>query len=461
MPFGHATVTRWFRRLFLAVLVVAVIPVSGPAAALGSSSQPIFGAGKAWMARYDGPGHGDDRATDVGVSPDGATVFVTGRTLRQGPGDDYGTIAYDAASGAERWVATYNGPGNGDDVATALGVSPDGATVFVTGIASSVQGSDYGTIAYDASTGAQRWVALDGGGNDRFAYALAVSPDGATVFVAGESSTGGTIAYDAATGSQRWAANFSGVGLAVAVARDGASVFVTGFILSDYLTVGYDAATGARRWMATYDGTGHSSDQALGLGVSPDGIAVFVTGQSWGVGTDTDYATVSYDAATGAERWVARYDGPATSYDFAYDLGVSPDGSLVFVTGYSLGVNTSYDYATLAYEAATGTQRWVARYDDVRHGLDQAGSLRVSPDGASVFVTGESTGSSRLTDYATVTYDAATGARVGVTTTGPGIPAAIAVSPDGSRLFVTGDAGIYGVTATDFGTVAYDLAAPG
>ena len=48
---------------------------------------------------------------------------------------------------------------------------------------------------------------------------------------------------------------------------------------------------------------------------------------------------MAYDAATGAKVWVSRYDGPAHGDDFATALGVSPDGSTVFVTGYSGGSN--------------------------------------------------------------------------------------------------------------------------
>ena len=56
--------------------------------------------------------------------------------------------AYDAASGREMWTARYDGP-EWADAATAIAVHPDGWTVFVTGMSVGV-GSDYDyfTIAY-------------------------------------------------------------------------------------------------------------------------------------------------------------------------------------------------------------------------------------------------------------------------------------------------------------------------
>jgi hypothetical protein len=85
--------------------------------------------------------------------------------------------------------------------------------------------------------------------------------------------------------------------------------------------------------------------------VSPDGAVVFVTGQS-GTSTIFDYATVAYDAATGARLWVRRYKGQGDGEDAATSLGVSPDGTQVFVTGHSNGGTTNYDYATIAYRAS-------------------------------------------------------------------------------------------------------------
>ena len=86
-------------------------------------------------------------------------------------------------------------------------------------------------------------------------------------------------------------------------------------------------------------------------------------------GGGADYATVAYDAATGAQRWASRYNGPANRDDFALSVAVSPDGATVFVTGASFGgrnracCNSDWDYATVAYDAATGAQRWASRYN--------------------------------------------------------------------------------------------------
>jgi DNA-binding beta-propeller fold protein YncE len=85
--------------------------------------------------------------------------------------------------------------------------------------------------------------------------------------------------------------------------------------------------------------------------VAPDGSKVFVTGNSNGDGEESNYSTVAYDASTGATVWVRAYTGPGKQSDLPYVVAVSPDGSRVFVTGFSTGFGTERDYATLAYEA--------------------------------------------------------------------------------------------------------------
>jgi len=47
------------------------------------------------------------------------------------------------------WASNYNGPGNGQDFATAMAVSPASGTVYVTGQSDGINtGPDYATVAY-------------------------------------------------------------------------------------------------------------------------------------------------------------------------------------------------------------------------------------------------------------------------------------------------------------------------
>ena len=170
---------------------------------------------------------------------------------------------------------------------------------------------------------------------------------------------------------------------------------------------------GDRLWVQRYSGPGANPDDPRAVGVSPDGSKVFVTGQS-NTSASSDYATVAYDAATGMQLWAKRYNGPANFFDGANALGVSPDGSTVFVTGQSDG-SVGFEYATIAYDAATGTQQWVSRFKGPTGLGNVANALGVSPDGSRVFVTGGSVGSGTESDYATVAYDAATGTQQWVT----------------------------------------------
>jgi hypothetical protein len=74
-----------------------------------------------------------------------------------------------------------------------------------------------------------------------------------------------------------------------------------------------------------------------------------VTGYSHESTSDPDYATVAYDASTGARLWAKRFRRAGNSLDVANALGVNPDGSEVFVTGYSWGSTDGFNHATVAY----------------------------------------------------------------------------------------------------------------
>lgn len=144
------------------------------------------------------------------------------------------------------------------------------------------------------------------------------------------------------------------------------------------MAIAYDAATGTKKWVARYDGPAHRNDGAVAVAVSPDGARVYVSGSSTGVGTRWDLVTIAYDSATGAEVWVARYDGPKSGFDKLSGLAISPDGARLYVTGTSSDQQDLHARdVTIGYETAGGTRLWVS-HSSVAHG---ACAIGVSPTG--------------------------------------------------------------------------------
>jgi hypothetical protein len=453
------------------LLGAAAAPVSGghgaqllasrSDAARAAQAAAVSGA-RLWVRRYNGPGNSRDDANAVAVSATGDRVYVTGTSYGgSATGYDDATAAYDAATGARLWVARYNRTIG--DYARAVAVSPDNGTVFVTG-------SD--TVAYNAATGAQRWVSIGG------AVAVAVSPDNSTVYVAGSGVCDGggagfgTVAYDAATGAQRWvAAPYCGPSgdhtypSALVVSPDGSIVYVTGASdlahsdTGDYATVAYNAATGAQQWASLYAGPADDRDQANAVAVSPDGSRVYVTGLSVAPTSgalEADYATISYNATTGAQLWLRRYHGAGTGYDIAAAIAASPAGK-VLVTGSSWGATSKQDYATIAYGPA-GTRLWVKRYNGPGNRADNASAV-IAPGNGRVYVTGQSWGGSATRDdFATIAYNVFTGDKVWVKRyNGPSSSGdyAYSMAASAGRLFVAGPSHAIS-SGRDYAIVAYN-----
>jgi DNA-binding beta-propeller fold protein YncE len=348
-----------------------------------------------------------------------ATLAVPGLTASSAA-----AAARAPAPGTQLWISRYSAPAN-DNRAFSVAVSPNGRTVYVTGTSFSgsnygkgATGTDYRTVAYNAATGARLWAArYNGPGNNTDdPYSVAVSPDGRTVYVTGASAAAHSTSFD-------------------------------------YATVAYRAATGARLWVARYNGPGNDDDEARSVAVSPDSRVVYVTGSSRGTTSAYDWATIAYSASTGARLWLKRYNSPANGPDHAFSLAVSPDGRSIYVTGSSSTANFTYDYATIAYNAATGVQRWVRRYNGPGNDIDISSSVAVSPDGRTVYVTGQSADAGNIYSFATIAYNAATGTVLWLRRHA-GLGESLAVSPDGSTVDVTGQVYVTG-QGEAFLTVAY------
>ncbi|EQB63822.1 MAG: hypothetical protein RBG1_1C00001G1401 [candidate division Zixibacteria bacterium RBG-1] len=205
-----------------------------------------------------------------------------------------------------------------------------------------------------------------------------------------------------------WVRRYNGPGndndraSALAVDSSG-NVYVTGEsygseTYSDYATIKYNS-NGDTLWVRRYNGPANGDDRASALAVNDSGN-VYVTGHSSGDGSYFDYATIKYNSK-GDTLWVSRYYGPANSDDATSALVVDGSGN-VYVTGASYGSGTSSDYATIKY-APNGDSLWVRRYNGPGNGYDFATALTVD-DSGNVYLTGRSVGSGTSYDYATLKY---------------------------------------------------------
>jgi len=313
---------------------------------------------EACLARYNGAANGGDRGVDIAV--DGVdNVYVTGRVWN-GTDYDFLTVKYDTNCN-ELWARTYNGMGSGDDQASAIAVDGSG-NAYVTGQSwgGTSYDYDYLTIKYDTD-GNLMWPRVYNGTASGYDTATAIAVDGSgKAYVTGSSVGSGTN--------------------------------------TDYVTIKYDT-NGNPQWVKRYNGPGNVGDGASGIAVDGAGN-VFVTGHSWGSGTEYDFTTVKYDTA-GEQRCFDRYNGPGNHYDIAYDIAVDDLGN-VYATGLTEGSDHFYDYLTIKYDNNCN-RLWPRTYDGPTNWSDTATGIAV--DGArNVYVTGFSDGLI-IWDYATIKYD--------------------------------------------------------
>ena len=377
-----------------------------------------------WARRYN-PYNLDDEAAAIAVDAQG-NVIVTGTSKGPTTQSDYATIKY-SPLGVILWVKRYNASWSGSigssDHATAMTVDGSG-NVYVTGYSSGFNTNfDYVTIKYSPS-GQQLWVKRYNGpltgyikSEDKPA-AIAVDALG-NVYVTGYSygisnyKEYATVKYSPA-GVQLWAKRYHGAingdssALALAVDKSG-NVYVTGTSYGgqstgdDYATVKY-SSTGTQLWVKRYNGPGNSIDAATAVKLDSLGN-VYVTGRSQGAApNDQEYATIKYSPA-GGQLWVKRYNLRTYMDDGATAMAVDAQNN-IYVTGYSVGASTGYDYATIKYSPA-GAQLWVIRSSGPSgtgtYSEDRPTAIKVVGQG-NVYVTGHSYAISTGVDYLTIKY---------------------------------------------------------
>jgi len=289
-----------------------------------------------WARRYNGPANRTDEASSMVVDSSG-NIYVTGTSVGEGTDDDYVTIKYDP-DGNELWVARYNGPDSGRDVASSVALDRSD-NLYVTGSSGTIKYDGDGNELWHQSRSSSR-ITVDGSNNICvIVYTLRKR----------EYTDYATIKYDS-LGNELWVRKYDEAvewkDGAFAIASDSAgNVYVTGEGDDDYVTVRYDS-DGNELWVKKYDGTAKSEDRACDITVDVFGN-VYVTGVSHGSGTRDDCVSIKYDSS-GNQLWVARYDGPENGFDGAGGIVVDASGN-VYVSGSANGSDAGYDHVTIKY----------------------------------------------------------------------------------------------------------------
>ena len=158
-----------------------------------------------------------------------------------------------------------------------------------------------------------------------------------------------------------------------------------------------------KEWFHTFNGHGDFNDRFTCLTNSTNGF-IIAGGSTTNPGADRDFLVCSY-TTDGLLNWSWQLDGKGTGTDEILAIATDAQNN-IYVTGFSKGYNTSYDYLTVKLNAQ-GDTLWTRAYDFASE-YDQANSIAVDSQG-NVFVTGQSDSDQSSVindDYLTIKYDA-------------------------------------------------------
>ena len=356
---------------------------------------------------------------------------------------------------------------NGLALAQDVAVSPDGKHVYA------VSEGDDAIVRFDRDpvTGELTFVdaLVDGAGDVSGitqANGVAVSPDGAHVYVVsgadtgavavfGRNATSGALTFiEAKTNGQ---SNVSGLtaGKDVVVSPDGMHVYALGSVPGAVVTFVRNPSTGALTFLEKDEEGVNGLDgiaSATELAISPDGKHVYVAAAS-----DDSVAVFARNGSTGRLTFVeAERDGVAGAdgIDGASAIAISDDGAHV----YAGGANDD-GLAIFSRDATNGRLTFVEAYHEGIGGIDGINSpadVAVTPDGTHVVVA-----ASAESEVGVFARDPSTGGLTFVEAVGGsalGTVNSVRFAPGGKHLYTTarssGAVALFAVTATPATTTA-------
>jgi uncharacterized delta-60 repeat protein len=404
-------------------------------------SEPVHGA-LSFQQTWGGTNF--DHAEGVAVASDGK-IYTVGTTLSFSVGGDSDVFLLKYAPNGTLLLQQTYGTAGGFEDGNGVAVAGDGS-IYVAGSSDNSKA----LLVKFAPNGALLWQRTWGGTQGEIAFGVAVSGDGASVYITGQTLSFGAGFLDAflvkfdSSGNLVWQRTWGGpineTGQAVAVAGDG-SVYVAGdgnsFFGNDAILLKF-AADGTLIWQRDWRGGASLSDDsaALGVATAPDG-SVYMTGRSFITGRGQRGALVKF-TPDGNVVWERTW-GSGT--DAALGVAVAPDGT-IFMTGNTGFGSGGGDAFVVRFLATTGRAVAAATWGG---GDNESGeSIAVASDG-SVYVAGLASAPPYTFARATRMTQRPRGAFLGVpagTVTDPGVaagtPAGAVTAVNGSTTFAGG-----------------------
>jgi uncharacterized delta-60 repeat protein len=406
-------------------------------------SVPLHGATLSFQQTWGG--NNFDRAEGVAVAP-GGNIYIVGNTPSFSvSGDpDIFLLKY-APDGTLLLQQTYGTAGGFED-GNGVAVAPDGS-VYVVGTSDNSKAL---LVKFDPN-GTLIWQRTWGGTLGEAGLGIAVSGDGASVYITGQTLSFGAGNIDAflvkfdASGNLVWQRTWGGpineTAQAVTVAGDG-SVYVAGdgnsFFGNDAILLKF-AADGTLIWQRDWRGATGQNDEsaALGVATAPDGN-VYMTGRALIAGSGQNGALVKF-TADGSVVWERTW---GSGLDAALGVTVAPDGTILMTgnTGFGSGGGDAF---MVRFLAATGKAVDAATWGGVDN--ESGESIAVASDG-SVYVAGLASAPPYTFAKATKTTKRPRGSFLGVPAGTVSDPGALAGTPAGTVTQVNGSTTFAGGT---------------
>lgn len=298
----------------------------------------------------DRPAPPDTAASDVAIDSSD-NVFVGGRMIVGGQGENWVIYKYSAASTPYAWSASYNSPASSNDMLWTIATDNAG-NVLAGGIETrSDLGEGFNCLLrkYNGTTGTLLWSRSTnnhGSGNDEL-YSATVDASG-NIFTAGywtdfaggpgywmieKLDSSGTLVWsrtyappNPTTDSEALRIRIDSLGNLVAAGHHLPAAWPD----YDWVIRKYDT-NGNLLWHRDYAGASAKNDACRGLSIMPDGTIV-VAGFETVTGQGRNWLVRAYDSS-GNFQWDYTYSGPTTGDDECTDV-IATQCNNVFLMGH-------------------------------------------------------------------------------------------------------------------------------